>query len=1107
MKAERVRVRPRGRLAIELIERWRDAGPRGLLFIGAGEREVEHLGANIYSLAPACPVMVLPSWDCLPYDPSGPSRDIMGRRMSVLRRLAGGIARPLVIATAEAVLQRVPPRSLWPGVVMRLRSGEALAVAELREFLQRVGYRLDTLVDEPGEAVLHGQVIDIFPAGALSPVRIEHEDGTITGLHSYDVLDQRRIDALHEVVLDAASEGLFHPTDDAGEDKQFSPWLCDAYPRLETIFDFLPDVSTVLDEGADTRTDLLFEQIAEAYQIGTHLPGAAGKPLPAPERLFLTEKEWRALCADTKAAPTPTGGKDVPLFAVTPNPTRAYRHFIAAAREGGDTIVFTGADPRDLKAMTRRAGIPFADAANSECWQDVVDAPVGSILTLQVDFDKGFRVPGARTTVIAAADLLGSRAGHQVPMVGTGRYGHALGESELRVGDAVVHLDHGIGLLRGIETIAAPEGSDQETVRLEYAGGATLLAPIAEIGTLWRYGGATEGVSLDRLGGEAWMRRRAEVEAEIRDTAIGLVAERKKRMARAAPKLSPPARDYERFVAGFPFVATVDQVRTADEILGDLVSGHPMDRLVCGDVGFGKTEIALRAAAAAALSGAQVAIVAPTTVLVRQHLGTFRRRFAALGIEVGNLSRLTSAGDAREIKKRLADGSLPIVVGTQAIAGKGVRFKRLGLLIIDEEQHFGSATKAQLRDFADGLHVLMLTATPIPRTLQRALVGVQSLSLLETPPARRQPVQTFLDAPRADLIRDALRFERRRGGQSFIVCPRIEDLAPLAEELRELLPELTVTSVHGKMPAAAIDEAMVGFADGAGDVLLTTNIIESGLDLPRANTILIRHPERFGVAQLHQLRGRVGRGRRRGFAYLLSEGKTGATAQKRLESVVEADRLGAGFDLSERDMDLRGAGDIVGEKQTGHVRVIGVELYRHLLARAVNETESARTASDYRPAVNLGVSASIPADYVADPELRLNLYSRLTRLTNAAAIDAFAVELEDRFGELPGEIQALIDLERIRDAVCHLGAERLDAGPQGIALSFTASRALARRRLGRATGVRWDGDRLIADTPTNTDDRARITLQLLAALADECGPMPRNSTFDAPVDASFTAAG
>jgi transcription-repair coupling factor (superfamily II helicase) len=1081
-QATRVEPPPRGVVALSVFERWRAAGERGLLLLANGESAAEYLGANIHALFPGCPVLVFPRWDCLPYDPAGPSREIMGRRASVLRRLAGRLARPLVIATPEAALQRVPPRPVWQRAALQLRRGASLSLAELREFLERTGYAVDALVDAPGEAVLHGQVVDVFPAGALAPVRIEHNDGRITGIFSYDPLTQRTTRELAEVVLDAASEMI--ACDVAAQ----SAWLCDCYPRLETLFDYLPQATVLTDRGVDERASLRLDQVREACEGWNALPGGPAS-LPPPHRLYCDMPEWQVRLAEHRAQELSLPhARDlrIPLFATAANASRAYRDFIAAQRADGRRIVLAAAEERDLAVLARRAAAAAGTAATRVAdWQTVVDAPPHSLLTLRADFEAGFLVPSANAAVIAAADLLGSRAGHQVPMEVAQSGDFAGAEAMLRIGDPVVHSEHGIGLLRGLETIATPETADQDTIRLEYAGDAALMVRMQEIGAIWDYGAAPEAVALDHLGAEAWHRRRREVEDEIAGTAQALVRLAREREAQEAPRLIPPSREYERFVAGFPFIATADQARAVENVLADLRSGRPMDRLVCGDVGFGKTEIALRAAAAAVLAGMQVAVVVPTTVLARQHLGTFRRRFAGFGIRIEPLSRLVTPAEARAVKQGLRNGSVDIVIGTQAIAGRDVRFPRLGLLIIDEEQRFGARTKEKLRAFATGIHVLTLTATPIPRTLQRAVVGLQSLSILATPPLRRLPIRTVVAAFDPALLREALMFERRRGGQSFVVCPRIEDIEPLGARLADIVPQLAVKLVHARMPAEAIDETVVGFAEGRGDILLATDIIENGLDIPRANTIAVWRPDRFGMAQLHQLRGRIGRGRRPGLAYFLTDPamKLAPATQKRLDLLADLNRLGAGLAISRRDLELRGAGDILGEQQAGHVRLLGAGLYRHLLDRALAQARGERVEREQLPELNLQVAGLIPGDYVADPQVRINLYARLARLRGLAAIEEFAEEITDRFGEPPPAVANLFALARLGEMGRRLDIMRIDAGPKAIAVTFDPERlAAVRQRMGGIADCHWNDERLVCERPTGDAERLSAAIALLERL-------------------------
>ncbi len=638
----------------------------------------------------------------------------------------------------------------------------------------------------------------------------------------------------------------------------------------------------------------------------------------------------------------------------------------------------------------------------------------------------------------------------------------------------MIHEDHGVGVLRGLETVET-DGVRRPTARLEYHDGAALLVPASELRKVWRYGAEADVVALDRLNTGSWAKKRAEVEGSIAETARELVELSRARDAVEAAKITPPRQAYERFVGRFPYPMTGDQEAAVEAILADLKSGRPMNRLVCGDVGFGKTEVALRAAAAVALSGRQVAVAAPTTVLARQHLSTFEKRFAPLGIAVGQLSRLAKPADAKATKAGLASGEVGVVVGTHALAAKDVAFKDLGLLIIDEEQRFGARLKAKLHALAPEAHVLTLTATPIPRTLQAAMVGIQDISVIATPPARRRPVRTLLAPYDPATVKTALERERGRGGQSFVVVPRIEDIEAARAELADLVPDLTVRVAHGELPPDEVDEVMVGFADGEGDVLLATNIIESGLDVPRANTMVVTHPDLFGLAQLHQLRGRVGRGRVQASAYLLHDaGKPlSDSARERLETLVAFDRLGAGLAISARDLDLRGAGDLVGEDQAGHLKLIGVGLYQWLLERAVREARGEPVDDRPEPELALGLSGELPEAYEPDPEGRLNLYARLSRLDSAKAVAAFAHELEDRFGSPPPKAEALLAAARLGRLAHELGVSKLAAGPKGVALDF-ADRGTAERLAGAAPGLKAHDGRLVWSHPLEGGDTGAL---------------------------------
>jgi transcription-repair coupling factor (superfamily II helicase) len=647
-------------------------------------------------------------------------------------------------------------------------------------------------------------------------------------------------------------------------------------------------------------------------------------------------------------------------------------------------------------------------------------------------------------------------------------------------------MDHGVARLDGLETMEM-EGFDGEAVRLEYAEGQRLLVPAAESGKLWRYGADEGEVALDNLKGGGWERRRAKVTEGLAETARALIQAAAEREAREAPKLVPERAPYERLVARFPFEETPDQARAITDVLTDLASGRPMNRLVIGDVGFGKTEVAIRAAAAAAFAGRQVVVLAPTTVLARQHVRSFQRRFDGLGIEVAHLSRLVTGAEATRVKEGLKDGRVRVVVGTQALLGKGVEFADLCLAVIDEEQRLGHADKEKVRGLLGDAHLLTMTATPIPRTLQSALVGLQDLSVIATPPARRRPIRTLLTERDSAALKQALLRERRRGGQSFVVVPRVEDVKPVAEELRRLLPRFSLRVAHGQLPAKDIDEVMVAFAEGDGDVLLATSIIESGLDVPRANTMVVLRPDLLGLAQLHQLRGRVGRGGAQAYCYLMTEpgAELPSATLKRLGTLQALDRLGAGMAISAQDLDLRGGGELFGERQSGHVRLIGLALYQDLLAAAIRAAKG-EPAEAREVEFQVDAAGGLPRDYIPEAEVRLNLYHRLARTRDAGDVERMEEEIADRFGPAPPKVRTLLRAAQVRALARALGVLRISAGPEAVALDFEDPSGAEERHAEAvaSAGFEWVKGRLVARRASETaEERLGLVLEMLEELA------------------------
>lgn len=1024
---------PTGALAVALLNL--ETSDKPLIHVARETYRHESMAEILKALAPDRSVAIYPEWDCVPFDRTSPSRGVMGARAGVLRWLTDEAALPdIVLTSAPALIQRVPPAETWADAHLEIRVGDAFDPAAITALLQRLGYILDDRVDEAGEVAMWGRTVDVFPAAAPRPCRIEHEDGRVVAIRSYDPVSQRSVAETDRLVVDPATEivlpegsGIaFRPF--AGQEHQLPRF----YPALATLLDYVPQARLSVEAGAEERASAFFEQIAE----GRESDRRGGDP----GELYLDADAWAAIRAERRiAVATDETARDltIPAFVREARPNAALADTLRRRLEAGDRILLTGPEEplrRLVRVVERVLG---RKTRRVEDWSGAAGAQPGAVLALPAPIEAGFLMPEEGVCVIAAADLIGS--GAAMTAAGDTTAMLPIGEVELRIGDVAVDRDNGLCVFEGLERVETGAEGGEDALRLRFAGDAILMVPVSQADRIWRYGSEADAVTLDRLEGGSWGRRRLEAEACMAKAARQMLADAEQRRAVKAPVLSPPAREMERFAAGFGFSLTAGQASAVSGVMADLASGRPMDRLVCGDVGFGKTEVALRAAAASVFAGKQVAIVAPTTVLARQHAQTFARRFSRFGIEVAHLSRLVSPAEAKRVKAGLADGTIRLVVGTHCLAAKGVAFADLGLVIIDEEQRFGAKMKASLRNAAGDGHVLTLTATPIPRTLQSALVGLQSLSVIATPPAVRQPIRTVIAPFDPDVLRQALLREHGRGGQSFVVCPRIEDIEPMARRLRELVPDLRTMIAHGDLKAAEMDDVMVRFADGEGDVLLATSIIESGLDVPQANTMLVWDAERFGLSQLHQLRGRVGRGQRRGVVHLLYHPDKPLTpsTEKRLRTLEALDRLGAGFAISAADLDLRGAGDLVGENQAGHVKLIGLGLYQHLLHLALRAAKG-QAAEDWRPDIRLGLSGAVPADYVPEPEVRLSLYTRLLRLTTLEEVEAIRHEVADRFGPPPAAFEALVALARLRVGCLALGIVRLSGGPQGLAADFRA---------------------------------------------------------------------
>ena len=1072
-----------GRVIADVTRAARSADQPGLhLHVVRDDRRLEELQAAVAFFAPDIAVVPFPAWDTVPYDRTSPNAEIVARRITTLGRLAiGGRKKPtLVLTTVNAILQRVPPRSFIRGAVKTIAPGQRIDPAELIKRLESYGYDRSSTVMEPGEYAQRGGILDLYPPGRSSPIRLDFFGDTLESIKAFDAETQRSMKPVpkfslmpvSEVAFGEAATALFRTRyvalfgGNTGDDPLYEAvssgrryqgqehWLPFFHPSLETLFDYLPGVGASFDHMADEAVKRRFEQIREHYEArvesleGQRFGAPPYKPVP-PDQMFLDGKDWAsALDARTVSRLTPFDD---------PGPSNVYAmkgrqgRTFAAERADPDNNVFdavvghirrihseprrvvlaawtTGARERLITLLTDHG---LTDVHKVESFAEVLALPQNATAFAVFGIEEGFETPDF--AVIAEQDVLGDRLVRQRRRAR--KAADVLTEAtSLSIGDLVVHSDHGIGRFAGLQTITAL-GAPHDCLELHYAGGDKLFLPVENIELLSRYGADEGDAQLDRLGGVGWQSRKARLKQRLREIANELIKIAALRALREAPAFVPPTGAYDEFVARFPYEETEDQAASIDAVLGDLASGKPMDRLVCGDVGFGKTEVALRAAFVAAMNGVQVAVVVPTTLLARQHFRTFSQRFQGLPVRIAQASRMVGAKGLAEVKAGLKSGDIDIVVGTHALLGKSIEFQRLGLLIIDEEQHFGVNHKERLKKMREDVHVLTLSATPIPRTLQLALTGVRELSLITTPPVDRMAVRTFISPFDPVILKEALRRERFRGGQTYYVAPRISDLDDISEFLRETVPDLVFARATGQMSPTELEDVMTAFYEGKYDILLSTAIVESGLDVPNANTLIVHRADMFGLAQLYQLRGRVGRSKTRAYAYIttppgqkLTEG-----AAKRLKVLQSLDTLGAGFSLASHDLDIRGAGNLLGEEQSGHIREVGFELYQSMLEEAVAAMKGGEIEADdkWSPEIQLGTSIMIPETYVADLQLRLGLYRRLSSLEKRGDIDAFAAELVDRFGPLPDEVGHLLDVMEIKGLCRAAGIAKVDAGPKG----------------------------------------------------------------------------
>ena len=1055
---------------------------RPAVYIAADDAGMRGLVDAAGYFAPELDVIAFPAWDCLPYDRASPSLRISAERLAALAALQRETKKPrLVVTTINAVTQKTLTPFRIRQMVANLAPGERIDRDALTAKLQANGYIRVESVADAGEFAVRGGILDLFPSGEKEALRLDFFGDEIESIRRFDPADQRTTGRAERFTLLPASEALLDPeniTRFRGQYRELfgatatgdplyqaisegrrlagmEHWLPLFEETLATVFDHIGDDAVIVrDSGSPAAAESRFEAITDYHRnrenVRSSDPGSY-RPLE-PDTLYLSEPQWQSRIAETplhitspyrepESASVLDLGVDsardfAPERKANANIYEAVVAHIAALRSQGKSVTLAsysiGARER-LGGLLEEHGLPAAQMADD--WQSAQAADVALAV---IPLDHGYTAQNI--AVLTEQDMLGDRLRRRTRRKkDADAFFNEL--ATLSPGDLVVHTEHGIGRYEGLMSI--PVGNaPHDCVALTYAGGDKLYVPVENLDVLSRYGAQTDGVQLDKLGGEGWQRRKARMKDRIRAIAGDLIETAAARALRKAD-IAEPDSSYASFVDRFPYAETEDQDRAIDQVIADLGKGTPMDRLVCGDVGFGKTEVALRAAYVAAMAGMQVALICPTTLLARQHFTNFTERFSGFPMKIGRLSRLVPTGEAKKTREGIADGSVDIVIGTHALLAKSIDFKRLGLVIVDEEQHFGVVHKERLKSLKSDVHVLTLTATPIPRTLQMAMSGLRELSVIQTPPIDRLAVRTYVMPWDPVVLREALLREHYRGGQSFFVAPRISDLPDLEEFLREEVPEVSFITAHGQMSPTMVEERMSAFYDKKYDILLSTTIVESGLDIPSANTLIIHRANQFGLAQLYQLRGRVGRSKERAYAYLTTPANRIVTeaAEKRLGVLSDLESLGAGFQLASHDLDQRGAGNLLGDEQSGHIKEVGFELYQSMLEDAIVAAKAGdigleSSSTDFSPQITVDAPILIPDDYVPDLDLRMGLYRRMNDLENRQEVEAFAAELIDRFGDIPAPTANLLKIIETKLNAKIANVSKIDVGPRGALVSF-----------------------------------------------------------------------
>lgn len=1064
-----------------------------ILYIVSDGVSLERVSDLLGNISPETEVLKFPAWDTVPYDRISPNPNIMAERVATLGALVlnpNPKKKRIIIASIGAAIQKLPPAKIFRNSMRMVTVGNKLDFNDFVHYAVINGYNRVEQVMEPGEYAVRGDILDIFPVGTPEPLRIDLFDDEIEKIRTFDAFTQRttgelksyNFQVMGEVVLDnntvknfrtsyreafgAAAQGdeLYEAISSSQKYMGMENWLPFFYEApLPDLFDYLPSAHVVLGRNIDDALLSKEESIFDYYQarqeaLGIESAGEVDSYRPVnPERMFLTKAEFNDKVKKRRALRlTPMSYPDadnVVNSGVIPgrsfsqaknvNAAQVYAELKDYLQENAKLrrVICCYSEGSRERSFTLMSEYGVEDLTYAETWEEAYKkAGQKKVAMLVMNLPHGFR--GEGVCLISEQDILGERQNRKAAKKVTSK-DFIADVSSLSVGELVVHIEHGIGKFLGLENITAG-GAPHDCLKILYANDAKLFVPVENIDVVSRYGMEDDNIQLDTLGGLAWQAKKAKIKEKIRDIAEKLIKIAAERHLKVADNFIPPEGLYDEFCAKFPYNETDDQLNAITDVLKDLNQGSPMDRLVCGDVGFGKTEVALRAAFTVAMSGAQVALIVPTTLLARQHYYNFKKRMEGFPVRVKMLSRLVSPKESAEVKKGLEDGSVEIVIGTHALLSKDLKFCNLGLLIIDEEQHFGVAHKEKLKALKSNVHVLTLTATPIPRTLQMSLTGVKQLSIIATPPIDRLAARTFVMPFDKVMIKEAIYREKFRNGQIFFVCPRVSDIFGMEKELRELVPDIKILVAHGQMPVKQLEDVMNEFADGKADMLLSTTIIESGIDMPTVNTMIIHRSDMFGLAQLYQLKGRVGRAKLRGYCYFTvpKQKNLKPIAERRLTILQALDTLGAGFSLASHDMDIRGSGNILGEEQSGHIKEVGIALYQHMLEeeimrqKAGGDDRKQTESQDWAPQITTGIPIMIPETYVRDLGVRLGLYKRIGEIKDKAGLLDMREELTDRFGKLPEEVDNLLKTVEIKQLCREANVEKIDAGAKGILISF-----------------------------------------------------------------------